>query len=436
MARLGGSWSGCPQKGDGTLPGVSREALLAVVYSPQSRPWAEIADAASGLCRLVWVVDSSKPGIPTLAGVLRKLGKVVDTAGCTEQKLVQLVYAERPDGITSYTDADLHRQAWLAEALRLPGPSVRAAALLTDKLLQREVMGASGVPVPRFSEVREPADAGEIARLCETLGFPMVLKPRDGTACRNISPVADAGELERLLGEVEHPAEMILEERMEDCSPADAPYADRLSIDSIVSQGVISHLGITGLFAMVPPFRSSGGFFPADVAAADVPALFDMATAAIRAMGAATACYRTEIKLTPQGRKIIEVNGRPTGLTPATVKLASGLSLLPLSMRLALGEHVVVEGPVTCAQVAYRYYHEPPMSARKVLSIEGLEELRARSGVVRIDVHKGAGDPVDWRNGSLDKLFQVTGVVPDYAELAEHYRACTRDVIVTYERGD
>lgn len=273
-------------------------------------------DAASGLCRLLWIMDSGEPGLDAATGVLRKIGKVIDAADCTAQELVQLVYAEHPDGVTSYFDSDLHRQAWLAAALDLPSPSVRAAALLTDKLLQRGVLEAAGVSVPKFSEVREPADRDEVTRLCGILDFPMVLKPRDGTGCRDISLVTNVDELTHLLGEEEHPSRMILEERMEDLPPSDAPYADRVSIDSIVSRGVTSHLGITGLFPMMPPFRSSGGFFPADVDPADIPELFEMATASIQALSSDFGCYRTEIKLTPQGHKIIEVNGRPTGLTP------------------------------------------------------------------------------------------------------------------------
>jgi hypothetical protein len=151
---------------------------------------------------------------------------------------------------------------------------------------------------------------------------------------------------------------MILEERMADCSPKGALYADRLSIESIVSRGLVSHLGVTGLFSMG---RHSGGFFPADVPSDDIPDLFKLATTSIQALGCDFGCYRTEIKVTSEGHKIIEVNGRPTGLAPATVKLASGLSLLPLSMGLALCEHVVVDGPLACDRLGYRYYCEPPI---------------------------------------------------------------------------
>lgn len=410
---------------------MGQKPLLAIVYSPRSRPWMEIVDNGADLCRFLWVVDESELG--ETARALRKLGKVVNAEGCTPEELIHLVHAEHPDGITCYFDTDLHRQAWLAAALGLPSTSVRAVSRLNDKLLQREAFAAAGIPVPRFSEIKEDVDEDEIDRLCEAVSFPALVKPRNGTACRGIYLVEDKPGLTRVLHEVKHPSGMILEERMEDLPPSGTPYADRVSIDTIVSRGVFSHLGITGLFPMMPPFRSSGGFFPADVPASDIPELFELATASIEALDADFGCFRTEIKLTPQGRKIIEINGRPTGLTPTTVKLASGVPLLQLGMRLALGEHVVVEGPVRCDRIAYRFYREPPLSATKVLGISGLNHLGERPGVLQIDVHKEVGDPVDWRNGSLDKIFQVTGTVADYAELAEHYAACTADSFVTYE---
>ncbi|MGB7052620.1 MAG: hypothetical protein WBG41_13720 [Acidimicrobiales bacterium] len=391
----------------------------------------EIAEAAADVCRLLWIVDESDLGATTK--VLRKLGKVINAEGCTPEELIQLVYAEHPDGITCYFDHDLHRQAWLAAALGLPSSSVRTVARLNDKLLQREALGAAGVPVPRFSDIQEEIDGDEIERLCRAVSFPALLKPRNGTACLGIYLVADESELIRVLKEVDHPSQMILEEKMEDLlPPSAAPYAGRVTIETIVSHGIFSHLGVVGLFPMMPPFRSSGGFFPADVPPSDIPELFDLATASVRALGSDFGFYRTEIKLTPHGCKIIEINGRPTGLTPTVVKLASGVPLLQLGMQLALGEHVVLEGPVSCDRIAYRYYHEPPISATKVLAITGLGHLGERPGVLQIDVHKQVGDPVDWRSGSLDKVFQVTGTVGDYAELAEHYAVCAANSYVTY----
>jgi len=407
--------------------------VLAVIFSARSRPWTEIVDAGADLCRFLWIVDSSRPDSTGALRLLPRFGTVVDGAGLGPEELIQRVADEEPDGITSFFDADLHRHAWLAEALDLPSPSVRSVARLTDKVLQRQAFAAAGVPGPRFSAVREPVDGAELARLSGALTFPLVCKPRSGTACRDVVPVADADELAQVLSATTHPAEMILEELMADVPAGTTPAAARVSIDTLVSRGVFSHLGITGLFPMMPPFRSSGGYFPADVVPEEVPGLFAMAGDAIAALGSDFGCYRTEIKLTPEGHKVIEVNGRPSGITPVNVQLAAGIPLLQLCMRLSLGEHVVIEGPVACQRVAYRYYCEPPLTATRYLGSTGLDELGTLPGIVQIDVHKQPGDAVDWHNGSLDKIFQVTGAVADHAELAEHYRACTELVVSRYE---
>jgi biotin carboxylase len=412
---------------------MDQRPLLAVVFSPRSRPWSEIVEAAADTCRLLWVVDSDVPGISTTAKVLRRFGTVIDVANRTAEELVRVIDAEHPDGITSFIDADLHRQAWLAAALELPSPSVRTVVFLTDKLLQRQLFEAAGIPVPKFAEVREPADHDEVTRLCEILSFPMLLKPRDGSACCNIHPVSNAEELRRLFAEVGQPSQMILEEEMEDLPSASGFYADSFSIDTIVSRGTFSHMGVRGMFEKALPFRPTGGYFPAELTPAAVSELHALATASIRALGSEFGYFRTEIKFTPQGCQVIEVNGRPSGVTPVIVELASGIPVLQLCMRHALGEHVMLADPIPCDRVGYRYICEPPTSALRVLKISGLQALGELPGVMQIDVHKAVGDPVDWRNGSLDKVFQVTGAVAGYAELAEHYLACSAGGFVTYE---
>ena len=404
--------------------------LLAVVYSPRSKPWWEIAEAAGAVCRLLWIADETALG--TTARVLRKLGKVIDTAGLMEEDLVAAVRAQHPDGVTCYVDKDLPRQAVLTTALGLPGPAVDAVTRLNDKLLQRQALEAAGLPVPRFTPIKDNLDSVEIDRLCQTLRFPMLIKPRQGTASRDIVPIADREELVSTLEDVARPSEMILEERMAD-TPSPDPSADQVSVDTVASSGTLSHLGILGFFPIAPPFRLSGCFFPADLPRSEVPELFALAAACIQAIGADTGCFRTEIKRTPHGWKIIEINGRPSGVTPALVQLASGVPVLELNMRLALGERVTVEGPVPCDRISYRYFSQPPTSAVTVSVISRLNDLRERAGVLDIDVFKEIGDPVDWRNGSLDRVFQVTGTVANYAELAEHFRACSADSFVAYE---
>ena len=68
-------------------------------------------------------------------------------------------------------------------------------APLNDKLLQRQALETAGVPVPHFTAINDDLDSFEIDRLCETLSFPMLLKPRDGTASHDIVSITDKDEL-------------------------------------------------------------------------------------------------------------------------------------------------------------------------------------------------------------------------------------------------
>ena len=57
--------------------------------------------------------------------------------------------------------------------------------------------------------------------------------------------------------------EMVLEGYLaDDSARADGPYAAYVSVESIVSHGVISHLALTGRFPLAENFRETGFSFP------------------------------------------------------------------------------------------------------------------------------------------------------------------------------
>ena len=63
----------------------------------------------------------------------------------------------------------------------------------------------------------------------------------------------------------------------------------------------------------------------------------------------------TEVKLTPDGPRVIEVNGRLGGGIPEMLFQASGESIMRLSMRIALGERIVLGDPVPCSRIGWRF---------------------------------------------------------------------------------
>ena len=112
-----------------------------------------------------------------------------------------------------------------------------------------------------------------------------------------------------------------------------------------MADGAISHLALTGRFPPAGNFRETGFFIPAALDAGSRSAVLDLATRAIDALGVRTGCLHTEVKFTPEGPRIIEVNGRLGGGVPEMLERAAGVGLLDLTLRVALGEPVSVDGP-------------------------------------------------------------------------------------------
>jgi len=128
---------------------------------------------------------------------------------------------------------------------------------------------------------------------------------------------------------------MFIEQYLPARDRAERAFADYVSVESLVAYGEISHLAVTGRFPLARPFRETGMFIPADLPQAQQAVVLEVATAALRALGVQTGCFHTEIKLTPSGPRVIEVNGRLGGGVPDMLFQASGVSLLPLPFALS-----------------------------------------------------------------------------------------------------
>jgi biotin carboxylase len=266
------------------------------------------------------------------------------------------------------------------------------------------------------------------------VGWPAVLKPRSAQGSRYTFMVRDSAHLSLLLDALgPGRPDMVLEGYIaDDPSRADGPYASYVSVESVASAGVISHLALTGRFPMAENFRETGFFIPAALDDADRESVLGVATTAIEALGVHTGCLHTEVKFTPDGPRIIEVNGRIGGGVPEMLDRAAGTPLLELTLRLALGHDVRIEGPVTTERIGYRFFLQPPAVSATVAAISGIDAVSDYPGVDTISVHQGPGADLDWKDGSRNHIMAVVGSAADYAELQAVDRLLHREVTVTY----
>jgi biotin carboxylase len=411
-----------------SAPSAGERTRLAFVYHPRSFGTMAIAEAAHGICDLIWVLDTSDPEISSMSRLLRRLGDVVDVAGMPLEDAAAAIAAARPDGILALADSLLLWTARVAALLDLPFINPQVAERLTDKHAQRLALQRAGVPVPGFWPVPHPErEADAWTEFEQTARFPAVLKPRHGEGSRDVVRVDSLGELRAQLAAAG--GELVLEEYLRD-RPAAAgqPFADYVSVESVVSGGHVSHLAITGRFPPAEPFRETGFFIPCAFDEQQCDAIAAMATAAVGAIGLDAGVLHTEVKLTPDGPRVIEVNGRIGGGVPEMLLDATGLELLPIAIRVALGEAIVFDTIPTCSRIGYLLYVQAPVAMHTIRAVEGLDELRALPGVEEVVLNRGPGRSVDWRAGNHGHVFSVRGSVASYEQLHAIEQHATREV--------
>lgn len=119
---------------------------------------------------------------------------------CDEQavlRAVRLVQKFKPvDRIEATVEAHILSTARVREAAGIPGTSYRTAFLCRDKPAMKEVLRAGGIPCAASTGASSAAEARAFA---ERIGYPLMVKPRDGAGASGATRVDSDAELEAAL---------------------------------------------------------------------------------------------------------------------------------------------------------------------------------------------------------------------------------------------
>ncbi|HEV7804819.1 MAG TPA: ATP-grasp domain-containing protein [Solirubrobacteraceae bacterium] len=235
-----------------------------------------------------------------------------------------LAAREHVAGVLCWDEARILQTAHVAAALGLPGGDPAAIERCRDKHLTRGALAAAGVPQPGSVLV---ASLDEALATAERLGYPVVLKPRALAASLGVVKVENPDELraqfafahDTTLPEAPHYDDVVLVEQF-----AGGP---EISVDCAVGGGHVWPLFVARKQVGYAPYFEETGHL---VDAAD-PLLRDehigeILRATHRALGFVDGMTHVELKLTPTGPKVIEVNARLGGdLIPYLGLLATGI---------------------------------------------------------------------------------------------------------------
>jgi biotin carboxylase len=409
---------------------------IAVMHHPRSFFPLDLFQQVRGTADLLWVLSGPQRDGATDPRLLRRLGTVVDIAGMGVDQAAEALEAHRPEGIVSFVEEHIEDAAGLALRLGLRYHTPEVALSVVDKRVQRTLAAGAGIPCPRFRVVSQGVSTEVIGQLAAEVGFPVVLKPARGSGSRGIELAGSYEELLSLLSFQESAGDSfvgVIEEFLLDDPGRNPTFASYVSVESVVSHGTMSHVAVTGRFPLASAFRETGNFIPAAEEASTLAAVTTMAGQAIKALGILDSVVHTEIKLTADGPKLIEVNGRLGGRPPFVLQEVSSVNLFQVACAVAAGHPVCFEGLVECDGVGFWLMFQPPLSARRVASIDGLAAVNALPGVEHALVSRSPGDAVDASEGTDSKVLTVQGKTHDLAGLASTVASIETAVAIRYD---
>ena len=322
----------------------------------------------------------------------------------------------------AFTDGQMMTASRLAQELALEFDVPEVVERLTDKDKQRAALRAGGLPVPAWWMLPPGAGRTVIDRIASEATFPVVVKPSRGSASSFTYLVASAGELHSVVADPDNgigQAAFIVEEFIPGTSrEIDSDVADFVSVESVVSHGVISHLAICGKFTLEPPFRGTGGFLPVDLPADEVDDLLDVTTPRVARPRHDDRVLAHRAQVVAPGARVVEVNGRIGGNIPTFIEGSTGVSLPHLAVDVALGRPFAQRGLLPT-----RSHHVPGPRPTSHVGPASSSTFPAwtSSGKcpawMRSPCASRSTRPSNWRVGSDRLIFLVSAHATDHREM-------------------
>lgn len=336
-------------------------------------------EQAAGMGLKVVALDMNPDAVGfSVPGVIKEVISTIDIPAA-----LNAAKRHHIDGVmTLATDMPMRTVAAVARECGLPGISEDTAVKATDKSVMREELLKAGVPVPTFYKA---ADLCEFMSAVRRMKGPFVVKPADSSGSRGILKVEDR---ENAQDAYEYARSFSKNGIVvaEDCMTGPEVSVETLAYDGQVHVIQITDKMTTG----APHFVEMGHTQPTRLECAEE--IKRVATAANLAIGIENGPSHTEIIVTEEGPKIVEIGARLGGdcITTHLVPLSTGVNMVRECIRIALGMKPDIRPTLQCGS-AIRYFRQ---HAGVVQSIQGTEEAGRINGVKQISIVHGIGEQI------------------------------------------
>lgn len=356
------------------------------------------------------IVEAKKLGLyviavdmnPNAEGFSYADKKVVVSTTDTE-KVLEEAKKNKIDGIiTIASDRPMTTVAKVAKELDLIGIDEKTAINATNKSKMRDALKAYGVPIPMYFSVEDYDQYIKAIDNLRNKKYKCIVKPADNSGSRGIRLVEnyDIDQLKKIYDYCKknsNSGKLVVEEYMQ---------GPEVSVETISRNGTCNVIQITDkLTTGAPYFVEMGHNQPSQLPIDIIEKIKKVAIDANKAVGIENGPSHTEIKVTKDGPKIVELGARLGGdnITTHLVPYSTGINMVEASIKIALGEDVDITKKINMASAA-RY---KKCDIGKIIKITGVDQANKIQGVKDVKIVHGVGEESRQIKSSNDRVAYV-----------------------------
>lgn len=316
-------------------------------------------------------------------GVIKEVISTIDIPAA-----VECAKRHQIDGVmTLATDMPMRAVATVAKECGLVGISEETAIKTTDKSRMRQALKENGVPIPVFYAV---SSEQEYLDAVKQFNKPFVVKPSDSSGSRGICLIQNLKDQEMMLKAYRKALQysrnqvVMVEEYM---------TGREVSVETLAVNGIVHVIQVTDKITTgAPHFVEMGHSQPAQFDENVLNQIKQVAIQANQATGIDNGPSHTEIKVTEEGPKIVELGARLGGdcITTHLVPLSTGVNMVEVCIQIALGDTPDLTNKYSRGS-AIRYFSQREGT---ITGITGIEAARNIPGVKEICVVHGVGETI------------------------------------------
>ena len=388
---------------------MNDKPTIAIMFDKGAVSTFDIAQSLGEAFDMIFAIPSS-PYTRQIVPFMDEIGQIVHLTGHTDVDASQLARL-RPDGILTFSESLLVSTARLAQILRLPFHEPETAQRLTNKIEQRAALSASGVDRVITATI-ESNDDWQAA--LKKVGLPAIVKPVRGSGSTDVYLIRDETEVSHVQAALlsrESGSPNLLAEQYLQGRPS-FPFGDYVSVESVCGPQGITHIAVTGKFPLRHPFAEQGSFWPSQLPSHEIAEVTDLVSRTLTALKVSIGITHTEVQLTSNGPRIIEVNGRLGGQIHDISMRSNSIDLIKTNALLAVGEPVSVK-PVNIDRVNFLHVLLAPVRPCTLTAVHGIRSVRRIPGITGYTSIAHPGEYLPGGVGSR-RMGLLYGEAPDH----------------------